>query len=303
MQQFSIKDVENLLGIKAHTLRVWEQRYDFFAPKRKGSAHRTYDNEDLRFLLRVAFLYHQGWKISRIAALSPQELDSAIAAVELNGNTYPNFVVQLLGYALDFNEQAFDGLLDDVSRLVGFERMVEEICFPFLRRVGMLWMTNHMVPAQEHFSSYLIQSKIIAETERIALPDKPSELILFAPRGEYHELPLLYLHYLLRKNGWSVVFLGKNVDLSVVEECATIPTIQYLFLHLPTNLTQLDPELYLEELVRRFPGKTIIASGIAVHQVQRQFVNVQLLASDKEIHAFVKRKDAVPKYIIEVRSK
>lgn len=303
MQQFSIKDVEHLLGIKAHTLRVWEQRYDFFAPKRKTSLHRTYDNDDLKRLLRVSFLYHQGWKISHIAALSPEAFEEEIGKVPLNGNTYPHFVVQLLEYGLSFNEQAFDQLLERISGLIGFERTVEEVCFPFLQRVGLLWMTNHMVPAQEHFASYLIQSKIIAATDAIALPERPTEMVLFAPKGEFHELPLLYLHYLLRKNGWSVVFLGKNVNLAVVKECAAVPGIQYLFLHLLTNLTQLDPEDYLEELVRQFPGKMIIASGAGVHRVKRTFVNVQLLHTDKEIHAFIKRKMDIPKYIIKVGGK
>lgn len=290
MQQFTIKDVENLLGIKAHTLRIWEQRYHFFAPKRKESAHRLYDNEDLKFLLQVAFLYHQGWKISKIAALPPAAIGDAVAQVPLNGNTYPHFVVQLVRHAIDFAEVSFTELLNKIIDQIGFERTVEEICFPFLRRVGLLWMTNHIVPAQEHFSSYIIQNRIIAETEKLPLPQKPVEIILFAPKGEFHELPLLYLHYLLRKNGWAVLYLGKNVTFDVLLQCADQPGIQYLFLHLLTNLSQIDPDLYLEEIIRMFPGKKIIASGTVVHQIQRNFLPVQLLLSDKEIHEFIERR-------------
>ncbi|SHE61940.1 B12 binding domain-containing protein [Cnuella takakiae] len=303
MQQFSIKDVEHLLGIKAHTLRVWEQRYGFFAAKRKASTHRTYDNEDLKVLLRVAFLYHQGKKISHIAALSPEALEQEVANVPLNGDTYPLFVVQLVEHALAFDELAFAQLLDRVTNLIGFTRTIEEVCFPFLQRVGLLWMTNHMVPAQEHFSSYLIQNKIIAATESIPLPGSPTEMILFAPKGEFHELPLLYLHYLLRNQGWSVMFLGKNVDIPVLKECAAQPSVQYLFMHLLTNLNQMDPEDYLEELVRQFPVKSIIASGAGIHRVKRSFVNVHLLLTDKQIHQFINRKDEIPKYIIKVPPK
>lgn len=290
MQQFTIKDVENLLGIKAHTLRIWEQRYRFFAPSRKGSSHRIYSNDDLKLLLRVAFLYHQGWKISRIAALDAAQLQAEVASVPLNGDTYPNFVVQLIAFALDFDEAGFAHLMNEVITTIGFEKAIEEVCFPFLQRVGMLWVTNHLVPAQEHFSSYLIQNRIIAEIEKVPIVNKPAELILFAPKGEFHELPLLYLHYMLRKWGWSVLFLGKNVQLSVLEQCAQRPGIRYLFLHLLTNLLQMDAEVYLESLVRHFPDKHIIASGKAVHHLQRQFVNVTLLLSDKDIHQFIKAR-------------
>lgn len=289
MQQFTIRDVENLLGIKAHTLRIWEQRYNFFAPGRKGSMHRIYNNDDLKLLLQVAFLYHQGWKISRIAALDSAALNAAIAQIPLNGATYPNYVVQLISYALDFNEVAFASLITRLAETIGFERTIEEVCFPFLQRVGMLWVTSHLVPAQEHFSSYLIQNKIIAETEKLPLVYKPAEIILFAPKGEFHELPLLYLHYMLRKWGWSVLFLGKNIELPVLQQCADQHNIQYLFLHLLTNLTQMDPEVYLEQLIKLFPDKKIVASGTAVHHVQRNFVPVTLLLSDAEIHQFVKR--------------
>lgn len=291
MQQFTIKDVENLLGIKAHTLRIWEQRYSFFAPKRKTSSHRFYDNDDLKLLLRVAFLYHLGWKISRIAALSQEELQAEVVRVPINGDTYTHFVVHMISCALDFNEAAFTGLVEQVISTIGFERTIEEVCYPFLQRVGLLWMTNHLVPAQEHFSSYLIQNKIIAATEKLPIPTKSTELVLFAPKGEFHELPLLYLHYLLRKNGWSVLFLGKDVGLDVLQQCTTLQSsIRYLFLHLLTNLMQMDAETYLEALVRLFPDKKIIASGIAVHGVQRRFVNVTLLSSDTAIRQFVTSK-------------
>lgn len=290
MQQFTIKDVENLLGIKAHTLRIWEQRYNFFAPKRKESTHRLYDNDDLKFLLQVAFLYHQCWKISKIAALSPEEVSEAVAQVPLNGDTYPHFVVELIRHAIGFDEISFSDQLNEIILQIGFERTVEEICFPFLRRVGLLWMTNHIVPAQEHFSSYIIQNRIIAATENLALPQKPAEMILFAPKGEFHELPLLYLNYLLRKNGWAVLFLGKNISLDVLRQCAEQPGVKYLFLHLLTNLTQIDPDLYLEELIRMFPDKKIVVSGTIVHQIQRSFLGVKLLLSDKEIHEFIAQK-------------
>lgn len=291
MQHFSIKDVENLTGIKAHTLRIWEQRYRFFAPKRKESTHRIYDNEDLKFLLRVSFLYHQGWKVSRIAALPPAQLLETVQRTIPNVHTYPHFITQLIEAALDFNEKDFALLIDRLSGEIGFERTMTEVCFPFLQRVGLLWMTNHLIPAQEHFSSYIIQNKVIAETEKLPLTSRPPQVLLFAPRHEFHELPLVYIHYLLRKRGWSVLFLGKNISLNVLQPFKELDSIQYLFIHLLTNLMQLDAETYIEQLVRLFPDKKIVASGAAVQQVQRQFMSVRLLHTDEAIRKFINREE------------
>lgn len=287
MQQFTIKDVENLVGIKAHTLRIWELRYPFFSPKRKLSKHRYYENEDLKVLLQVAFLYHLGWRISRIATLSPEERMEAVGAIEPNRNTYPHFVIQLVARSIEFDEAGFSEIIEKLTEEIGFERTVLEVCFPFLQRVGMLWVTNRIVPAQEHFSSYIIQNKIISEIEKTPLPKHPPEVLLFTPKGEFHEMPLLFLHYMLRKWGWSVLFLGKNITFDVLDSFKDHKEIKYLFLHLLTNLTQLDPDVYLEQLVRHFPDKKIIASGRAIHGVQRPFVNVTKLLSDEAIRKFI----------------
>src|SRR6058998_3239253 len=106
MQSFTIRDIENLTGIKAHTLRIWEQRYPLFQPKRKESLHRIYDNEDLKKLLRISFLYHGGWKISRIASLSEEQILNEVHNVAINGST-SHLVSQLLEAAIDFNEAKF----------------------------------------------------------------------------------------------------------------------------------------------------------------------------------------------------
>ncbi len=290
MQYFTIKDIENLSGIKAHTLRIWEQRYNLFTPKRKGSLHRIYDNEDLKQLLQIAFLYHNGWKISSIAELSAAQIVEQVRKTEISNQTYKNFILQLIEAAVDFDEISFVQLLDDLTEKLGFERCIKEVCYPFLNRVGLLWVTSNIIPAQEHFSSYIIQNKIIAETEKIQLPEKDAEVVLFSPQGEFHELPLLFLNYLLKKNGWSVIYLGNNVTKDVLRPFTTNKKVAYLFFHLITNLTGWDPDIYFEDLCRNFQDKTIIATGSVVNQMQRSFTNVKLLKSDKAIYDFIERK-------------
>lgn len=294
MHSFTIRDIENLTGIKAHTWRIWEQRYPLFQARRKESSHRIYDNEDLKKLLRIAFLYHNGWKVSKIAQLNAQGILDEVLKTELGENTYKLYQLQLMEAAVDFNEKTFTRLLEELIEKIGFEKCITDVCYPFLQRLGMLWVTNKVIPAQEHFCSYIIQNKIIAETERLNKPPQIPELLLFSPQGEFHELPLLFLNFLLRKNGWGVIYLGSNTKLDVLQQFSNNQNLQYLFLHLITNFTQYNADDYFELLIKIFPGKKIIATGTIVQDVQRTFTNLTLLKSDKEIIDFITNKPANP---------
>lgn len=291
MERFTIRDIEHMTGIKAHTLRIWEQRYNLFTPKRKESKHRYYDNDDLKALLQIAFLYHNGWKISRIAQLTPKAILEAVTASEINTQNYKITVIKLLDAAINFDETTFVRLLNDLIEKVGLEACITQVCYPFLQRVGLLWMTNNIIPAQEHFSSYLIQHKIIAETDK--LPDTPIDteaIVLFTPDGEYHELPLLFINYLLRKNNWRTMYLGSDVTLQELQKFEADQNIRYLFLHVITNFSGWEIDDYLEKLCTTFPEKKIVASGSGVQQGQRSFLNLLPLKTDDAIYRFITRK-------------
>lgn len=291
MQKFTIRDIENLTGIKAHTLRVWEQRYAFFQAQRKESMHRFYDNEDLKKLLRIAFLYHAGWKISRISDLGEEAVaDEIRKAANAPQSQEASYIIQLIEAALDFDEHTFSSLLDAITERIGFEDCMTQVCYPYLQKIGMLWSTNNVIPAQEHFTSYLIQNRIIRETELVSRKEKQEPgLVLFCPRGELHELPLLYINYLLKKNGRGTVYLGPNIELPIVQQVAALPGIRYIYLHLITNLTGSFLDDYFEQVCRLFPDKQIIASGAGTSGGQRTFANLTLLKSDREIYRFVER--------------
>jgi DNA-binding transcriptional MerR regulator len=291
MQSFSIRNIEILTGIKAHTLRIWEQRYNFFKAQRKLSKQRFYSNEDLKKLLCVSFLYHNGLKISKIAALSDEEMARKVREVEPGVNNYKTYLQKLLEAAIDFNEAAFLYLLNLLTEKIGFEKMVTDVCYPYLQRVGLLWDTNSVLPAQEHFSSYIIQARIISETEKYSsIQTGTPEIVLFCPENEYHELPLLYINYLLRKSGWRVLYLGANIKIADLKEAAALPGISYLYLHLITNFTGFMIDDYFESLRKTFPGKTIIASGKGLEQSQRNFTGFRLLKKDEDIYRFIADK-------------
>ena len=287
MQKFTIRDIENMCGVKAHTLRIWEQRYNLAPPKRKESQHRTYDNEDLKTWLRISFLYHSGWKISKIADLSEQQIIEHVNNAKIASDNYAAFVIRLMEAAFDFNEQKFSAIIDDLVEKIGFENCIAKVCYPFLQKTGLLWMTSNVIPAQEHFSSYLMQHKIIAETDKLPANPNATGIILFTPDGEHHELPLLFINYLLKKNGWRTIYFGSNIKWQNLTEVVAKEEIEYLFLHLITNFTKFEIDDYLEALCKAFPQKKIAASGNGIQGAQRSFVNLQLLKSESAVYNFI----------------
>ncbi len=291
MQEFTIRDIENLTGIKAHTLRIWELRYNMFKTKRKQSLHRIYDNEDLKQMLRVSFLYHQGWKISKIAALNPQTIEEHVRNSVPGKPSGELYINRLLEKAVDFDEYGFISLLNEVMEQLGFEKGITQVCYPYLIKLGHLWSTNNVIPAQEHFSSYIIQNRIIAETEKLTLPGKSPEIILFSPKGEKHELPLLFVNYLMKKHGWGTLYMGVSVRLEELEKFAQLPGINTIYMHLITNLSGFTLDDLMERICVKFPGKSIIGAGRGFHLLQRKFTNLQLLLNDDAILGFIKNKN------------
>lgn len=291
MQTFTIRDIELLTGIKAHTLRIWEQRYGFFKAQRKESNQRFYSNEDLQKLLCISFLYHNGWKVSKIAALNDKEVETEVEKIGVEASNYKSYLQKLLSSAIDFNEAKFLETLNTLSVKIGFEKMIIDVCYPYLQRVGMLWDTKRVIPAQEHFSSYLIQNRLIGETEKYSsLQEGEPEIVLFCPENEYHELPLLYINYLLRKNAWRVLYLGKNIKLADLKEVLQLPGIRYIYLHLITNFTGMHIDDYFESLRKTFPDKIIVASGKGIEKAQRTFTDFHLLKRDEEIFDFIQAR-------------
>lgn len=291
MYSFTIKDIENLCGIKAHTLRMWEQRYGLLKPRRKESNHRMYDNEDLKKLLRISMLYQQGWKISRIAQLAPAALQDEVRNLNPAADNYYYYITQLIEKAIAFDKEGFIEELERVAGAIGFENAVVQVCYPMMKRLGQLWITERLIPAQEHFCSYIIQHKIIAETDKLPPPEREApEILLFSPHGDYHDLALYFINYLLRKCGWTTLFLGTDVTTDLLKQFAPNENITHLFLHVTVNFTGFGLDDYFETLCKTFRTKKIIASGLAVFSVQRSFTNLTLLKSDEAIHQFVKKE-------------
>jgi len=288
MNTFSIRDIENLSGIKAHTLRIWEQRYNIMTPDRRESNHRKYNTEDLKKILRISFLYHQGYKISKIAALGNEEIKRL--SLEFSSKSgYEIFINQLMEASIDLDEEAFDKVFAGLFSQMGLEKSMIHVIYPFLNHIGLLWMTGNVIPAQEHFACNIIRNKIFAsinalpKTEGIAV----RKIILFCPPGEYHEIPLLLVQYLLKRRGISHVFFGVNTSLELIKEYLSVNQATHLFFHLITNFTTMDPLHFIEEIRQAFPRINIVASGPVYHNVNAQMEGVRILRSMAELLDFV----------------
>lgn len=216
MGKYSIKDIENLTGIKAHTLRIWESRYNLVTAKRTDTNIRYYDDEQLKLLLNVSLLNRQGVKISKIANLSKDQISKKVLELSETNITYDYTLGLLTQSMIELDEPAFKDHLNNVVNSMGIAQSATEIIYPFLRTVGTLWATGAINPAQEHFASNIIKRKIIAEIQNLNI--KPTEqakrFILFLPEGEMHELGLLIGEYLIKAKGGKTLYLGASVPLS-----------------------------------------------------------------------------------------
>lgn len=288
MNQFTIKDIENLCGIKAHTLRIWEQRYKLFIPKRKESRHRTYDSEDLKELLRISFLYHNGYKISRIAKLSSAQIQQEVASIKPQSCNYEIFVHQLIEASILLDEENFEQVLNGLLLRIGLEKCIINVFYPFLQRIGLLWMTNHVIPAQEHFSSNIIRQKIICAIDSLEeSTNRKYNIVVFSPTGELHEIPLLFVNYLLKKQGLSTTYFGINVSVETLIYYAQHHTVSHFYAHLITKIASLETDDYVSSLCSNFPHKQIIISGPASNCVQKKFPNLLHLHSFDEVGIFI----------------
>lgn len=232
MKKYSISDIESLIGIKAHTIRAWESRYNLVPPKRSHTNIRYYDEEDLKMLLNIVALNDNGYKISRIAKLSKQQILDLVT--QLNTD-WKNETVQLLNLSeatLRYDEKEFSKILASCIKEMGLTKVMDVLLFPFMKRIGMLWQTGTIDPSQEHFAANLIRDRIIVEIDKIQKPhtDKPLRFLLFLPEGEMHETGLLFARYLLKKCGHETLYLGAEIPYSDIKKVIQSYQPDYAFI-------------------------------------------------------------------------
>lgn len=236
MSKYSIKDLAILSGIKPHTIRIWEQRYSIIKPERTNTNIRTYSDLELKKILNISLLLNNGFKISKLANLDENQLISEINNLQFlksESVQAESDITHLISIMIDYDEEKFDKLFTASLIRIGFEKTIIEIIYPFLDRVGLLWGTSKINPAQEHFVSNLIRNKIIAASENQRFSKaKNTRFILFLPNNEYHELALLLANFIFKISGFKVIYLGANVPVNCLSETLVKLNSYSLFTHI-----------------------------------------------------------------------
>lgn len=215
-KEFSIKDLEILSGVKAHTIRIWEKRYHILDPNRTESNIRVYDTSALQKLLNIAFLNENGYKISRISKLSDKEVTDLVQSTSSSNNYENRALKSFLVAMFNFDQVVFLKTYDELLETRTFTEIFKDVFIPFLNQIGLLWQTNTITPSHEHFISNLIRQKVYGNIEKLQYEQafhKDRLFILFLPENEIHDLGILFANYELLSLGYKVIFLGHTIPL------------------------------------------------------------------------------------------
>jgi DNA-binding transcriptional MerR regulator len=253
--KYSIKDLEHLTGIKAHTIRAWESRYGIIEPQRTPTNIRYYIDEDLKRILNVAVLVKGGMRISNVAKMSPEEIRSAVIDAGRYQGNYESQINALKISMLEYDEYLFDSIFNKCLIQFGTDETLTKILAPFIYEIGTLWQTGAITVTNEHFISSLVKQKMFSIIDQTILPPpdvNTKSYVLYLPAGELHELGLLYLYYHLKKRGHRVIYLGQSVPLEYLKEVTQKTDIQN-FISIFTSTPHYEElDLYFERLSDMF---------------------------------------------------
>jgi DNA-binding transcriptional MerR regulator len=218
---FSIKDLENLSGIKAHTIRIWEKRYDVLQPMRTDTNIRLYSLESLQKLLNITLLHDYGYKISKISTFSDEKITEMIRDVISNKNAKNHAVNAFKMAMMNFDQELFSNTYNWLQEEKSFKEIFHQVFIPLMEEIGLLWQTDTITPAHEHFISCLILKKILVNIEKVEANksiNNSKVYVLSLPLNEIHELGLMYLHYEIVSKGYKVVYLGESMPINNLKD-------------------------------------------------------------------------------------
>lgn len=284
-----MSQVENLTGIKAHTLRVWERRYAFLKPDRTDTNIRFYSEKQVKKLLNISILQKNGYRISAINKMEDEEIFELVSKIlAYHDSEYDNYISALVLSMIEMDEEAFTRIFKNQVFRTGFLATITDLIYPFLISVGGLWISDKTSPAQEHFISNLIRQKIIAEIEAIQSPspDAPG-ILIFLTEGENHEIGLLLSQYIAKSMGFRVCYLGQNVPKGNIPEVVQTFNADILFTMFQiTKKVQIESTVafILDHVKRSFliSGNSEILEGVA----QKEYVTV--LSNPDTLIAYLK---------------
>ncbi|WGK94504.1 MULTISPECIES: MerR family transcriptional regulator [Flavobacterium] len=218
---FSIKDLENLSGIKAHTIRIWEKRYNILQPMRTDTNIRLYDLASLQKLLNITLLHNYGYKISKIATYKPEDIPNLVREIVTNKTAKSHALSEFKMAMMHFDQELFFKTYNWLMAEKSFREIFYEVLVPLMQELGVLWQTDTISPAHEHFITFLIKQKLLIQTEQLQVlkPTKTDKIfVLSLPMNEIHELGLMYLNYEILAKGYKTIYLGESMPISNLKD-------------------------------------------------------------------------------------
>lgn len=284
---YSIKDLEVLSGVKAHTIRIWEKRYNLLVPQRTETNIRYYTDDDLKRMLNVSMLVRNGYKISKVAKWDEQKISETILNLTAENNTESDYIEQMILYMVNFDNINFYRAVNEIINKMGMEEAITKIFFNFFVRIGTYWQIGSIFPAQEHYVSNILRQKIIAEIDKLGIVHSRQETILFyLPDNEMHEISLLFYAYLAQKMGYRVIYLGQFVPLQDLNKIQDQVRIDYVFTAFINSITKDDLEKYLETVKEFFHDQKVFVTGWQIQSHNPKLPrNVKIV---KDYHEFEK---------------
>lgn len=285
MALYSIKDLERISGVKAHTIRIWEKRYGIVEPKRTDSNIRMYCDTEVKKLMNVSILLHHGYKISKLAGMDSNELAKKVIEVSMVSNGHDNQVDNLVMAMIEMDESKFEKILNLSIIKEGFENTVFKLLYPFFERIGILWQAGSINPAHEHFITNLVRQKVYVAIDSLPLVTSPDagKFILFLPEWDLHEMGLLVYDYLLKSRGFKVIYLGSNVPEEDVHSLSDYLKPDYYLVVFSNSVEKEKLEAYINRLSERFTGSVIFITGYQAANLECSLPsNVQVVNSALE---------------------
>lgn len=286
---YSIKDLEVLSGIKAHTIRIWEKRYGLLKPHRTDTNIRFYTDEDLKKMLNVSLLVKNGYKISKVSKLNEIEIKETVLSVAEKKNSQSDYIERLLLYMLNFDNSNFYKLTNKILDEFDFEEAVFKVFFSLFERIGTYWQVGSIFPSQEHYVSNIFRQKLIAAIDKLPLNNKKdATMLFFLPETELHEMGLLFYSYLAQKYGYNVIYLGQFVPFNDLKKIQVNLKVDFVFTAFVNAFPNEQLEKYLEDLKKVFQQQKIFITGWQLQKQTPQLPrNIKIISDYKEFKKFV----------------
>jgi methanogenic corrinoid protein MtbC1 len=291
LESYSIKQIEQLTGIKAHTIRIWEKRYRTLVPHRTATGIRYYDDEQLRKMLNISVLLQQGNKISTLMSLPDEKINEMIleqVSQQQSTNIYGTYINSLISSMLSYDELLFDKVFSTIFIRFGVYDSMINVVYPFLKITGILWSTKNATPGQEHFASNIVKRKLLVAIDAIPVPkNSTKKFILFLPPGEWHDTGLNFSDYVIRNAGIETINLGQSVPYASLESCIQRVNPDYLLTFFTSGTDFTEAITYLKELATSNPIISILISNSIPNNYGQVPSNVSFLGDPTTIFDYL----------------